>query len=51
MGQAAGTAAAQSIATRRPADKLNIEQLVTTLRKAGAFLPQPKTSETMTRSA
>lgn len=50
MGQAAGTAAVQSIKTRRIADELDIEQLVTTLRQAGAYLPQTKTSKVMTRT-
>ena len=50
MGQAAGTAAIQSIKTRRAADELDTEQLVSTLRTAGAYLPQSKTSKTMTRN-
>lgn len=49
MGQAAGTAAVQSIRTKRPARDIDTEQLVTTLRKAGAYLPQEKTSPTLTR--
>jgi hypothetical protein len=51
MGQAAGTAAVQSIKTRRAADELDTEQLVSTLRAAGAYLPQAQTSKTMTRAA
>jgi hypothetical protein len=51
MGQAAGTAAVQSIRTGQPANDLDTEQLVLTLRQAGANLPQPTTSKTMTRGA
>jgi len=51
MGQAAGTAAVQSIKTRRAAGELDTEQLVSTLRAAGAYLPQTQTSKTMTRAA
>ena len=50
MGQAAGTAAVQSIRTGQPANELDTEQLVLTLRKAGANLPQPQLSPTMTRN-
>jgi hypothetical protein len=49
MGQAAGTAAVQSLRTGQPAADLNTEMLVTTLRSAGANLPQEKLSKTMTR--
>jgi hypothetical protein len=49
MGQAAGTAAVQSIKTGRPACDLDTKQLVETLREAGAYLPQKELSETMTR--
>jgi ribulose 1,5-bisphosphate synthetase/thiazole synthase len=51
MGQAAGTAAVQAIRTNRPAAEIDTEVLVTTLRAADAFLPQTKTSKTMTRAA
>ena len=51
MGQAAGTAAVQSLKTRQAADELDTEQLVNTLRVAGAYLPQTRTNKTMTRSA
>ena len=51
MGQAAGAAAVQSIRTKKPAGEIDTEALVATLRKAGAFLPQTKTSKTMTRAA
>ncbi|MEA1952611.1 MAG: FAD-dependent oxidoreductase [Planctomycetota bacterium] len=51
MGQAAGTAAMQSIRTAKPAAKLDTQQLVTTLRKAGAFLPQKETAREMTRAS
>jgi hypothetical protein len=49
MGQAAGTAAAQSVATGQPADDLDTRQLVETLRGAGANLPQKELSRQMTR--
>ena len=51
MGQAAGTAAVQSIATGQPACDLDTAQLVATLRQNDAYLPQDGLSETMTRSA
>ncbi len=51
MGQAAGTAAVQSIHTGQPADDLDTAQLVLTLRKAGANLPQQSLSKTMTRAS
>jgi hypothetical protein len=50
MGQAAGTAAVQSIHTERPAAEIDTEVLVATLRKAGAYLPQTTTSKRMTRA-
>ncbi|NQU23702.1 MAG: FAD-dependent oxidoreductase [Candidatus Nealsonbacteria bacterium] len=50
MGQAAGTAAVQSLRTDQPANDLDTEQLVQTLRKAGAYLPQKQMSKTMTRA-
>jgi hypothetical protein len=50
MGQAAGTAALQSIRTGRPARDVDTEQLVLTLRKAGAYLPQKQTSKTLTHA-
>jgi hypothetical protein len=50
MGQAAGTAAVQSIRTGRPACDLDTQQLVETLREAGAYLPQKELSKTMTRN-
>ncbi len=49
MGQAAGTAAVQSIRTGRPAAELDTSLLVDTLRRAGAYLPQKETSGAMTR--
>ncbi len=49
MGQAAGTAAVQSIKTGQPACDLNTAGLVETLREAGAYLPQERLSKTMTR--
>jgi hypothetical protein len=51
MGQAAGTAAVQSLATGRPAFDLDTAVLVETLRRQGAYLPQTETSKTMTRKA
>jgi hypothetical protein len=39
MGQAAGTAAIQSMETKRPAFSIDTEQLVETLREQGAYLP------------
>lgn len=49
MGQAAGTAAVQSINTGQPANDLDTEMLITTLRKEGANLPQKQLSKEMTR--
>jgi hypothetical protein len=40
MGQAAGTAAVQAIATDRPAFGIDAAQLVETLRQQGAYLPE-----------
>jgi len=50
MGQAAGTAAVQSIETGQPAYDLDTAQLVSTLRRDGAYLPQESVSKAMTRS-
>ncbi len=49
MGQAAATAAAQSIATGQPGNDLNTATLVETLRANGAYLPQTELSSRMTR--
>jgi FAD dependent oxidoreductase len=49
MGHAAATAAVRSIRTGEPACDLDTEQLVLALRAAGAYLPQPELSKTMTR--
>ena len=49
MGQAAATAAVQSIKTGQPACDLDTQALVTTLRANGAYLPQKTLSKTMTR--
>jgi hypothetical protein len=49
MGQAAGTAAVQSIKTGQPACDLNTETLIRTLQDAGAKLPQKNLSTKMTR--
>lgn len=51
MGQAAGTAAVQSIRTGQPGNDLNTRTLVETLREAKAYLPQESLSEEMTRGA
>ncbi len=48
MGQAAGTAAVQSLATGQPACDLDTAALVETLRRAGAYLPQENLSRHMT---
>ncbi|HEX4750680.1 MAG TPA: FAD-dependent oxidoreductase [Bryobacteraceae bacterium] len=50
LGQAAGTAAVQSVKTGQPAYDLDTAQLVSTLRKAGANLPQETLSKQMTRA-
>ena len=50
MGQAVGTAAVQSMATGQAACDLDTAQLVETLRKAGAYLPQNELRKTMTRN-
>jgi hypothetical protein len=50
MGEAAATAAKQSLDTGQPACDLNTETLVETLRARGGYLPQPTLSRTMTRS-
>ena len=49
MGQAAGTAAVQSVRTGQPACDLDTAQLVETLRRQGAYLPQTDLRKTMTR--
>lgn len=49
MGQAAGTAAAQSVQTGQAAGELDTAKLVTTLRNSGAILPQKVLSRRMTR--
>lgn len=49
MGQAAGTAARQSLETGQPACDLDTEALVMRLRNAGCYLPQTELSRTMTR--
>jgi hypothetical protein len=51
LGQAAGTAAVQSIRTGQPACDLDTEMLVQTLRKAGANLPQNTLTKKMTRAS
>lgn len=51
MGQAAGTAAYQSIRTGREAAEIDTRQLVETLREQHAVLPQEELSDSMTRSA
>jgi ribulose 1,5-bisphosphate synthetase/thiazole synthase len=49
MGQAVGTAAAQSIATGQPANDLDTSELVESLRRQGAYLPQGSLAREMTR--
>jgi len=49
MGQAAGTAAVQSLRSGRPAGELDIRELVGTLRDRGAYLPQTTLSPEITR--
>lgn len=49
MGQAAGTAAAQAVASGEPACDLDTQVLVERLREAGAYLPQERLSRRMTR--
>lgn len=49
MGQAASTAAVQSIRTGQPACDLDTWMLVESLRAAGAYLPQESLSRRMTR--
>jgi hypothetical protein len=51
MGQAAGTAAVQALRANQTACQLDTAQLVETLRKNGAYLPQPELTKTMTRTA
>ena len=51
MGQAAGTAAVQSMKTGQPACDLDTEQLIEALRQANAYLPQAKLGRKMTRGA
>lgn len=51
MGQAAGTAAVQSVSTGQPAHDLDTARLIETLREHGAYLPQDRTSKTMTRGS
>ena len=50
MGQAAATAAVQSMRTGQPACDLDTWELVDTLREQGAYLPQQTLTRQMTRS-
>lgn len=50
MGQAAGTAAVQSLRTGQSACGLDTAKLVETLRANGAYLPQTELSKAMTRA-
>jgi len=50
MGQAAGTAAVQSVRTGQSACELDTAMLIGTLRENKAYLPQDRTSKTMTRA-
>ena len=49
-GASRGTAAVQSVRTGPQANDLDTEQLVKSLREAGAMLPQKNLSKKMTRS-
>jgi hypothetical protein len=49
MGQAAGTAAVQSIKKGQHANNLDTAFLISTLRENGAYLPQKKLRKEMTR--
>jgi len=51
MGQAAGTAAAQSIRRNQSASALDTAELIITLRENGALLPQKELSTKMTLAA
>jgi hypothetical protein len=51
MGQAAGTAATQSMRTGQTACDLDTEELVLNLRRQGAVVEQPKLAKSMTRSS
>jgi hypothetical protein len=50
VGEAAGTAAVQSINRNQLADALDTRELVETLRAQGAYLPQAGLSSEMTRA-
>lgn len=50
LGQAAGTAAVQHVNSGQPACNLDTKALVETLRAHGAYLPQSRLSERMTRN-
>ncbi len=50
LGEAVGAAVVQSIRKHQPADALDTEELVTTLRNQGAYLPQEELSPVLTRS-
>lgn len=50
MGQAAGTAAWQSVQTGQPGNDLDTQALVQALRQAGAYLPQAELARGMTRA-
>ncbi len=49
LGEAAGAAVVQSIQENQPADSLDTETLVKTLRAQGGYLPQEELSADMTR--
>jgi ribulose 1,5-bisphosphate synthetase/thiazole synthase len=50
LGQAAANAALQAIRTRRNADEIDTGELIDSLRKSGAYLPQTRTSKQLTRT-
>ncbi|MBE3039443.1 MAG: FAD-dependent oxidoreductase, partial [Chloroflexi bacterium] len=51
MGQAAGTAAVQSVSSHQTASGLDTAELVLALRRADAYLPQANLSKTMSRTS
>jgi len=50
MGQAAGTAVAQSLQSAKPAYDIDTEILIQSLRKQGVYLPQTQSSRTLTKN-
>ncbi len=50
MGQAAGTAVAQSLQSAKPAYDIDTEILIQSLRKQGVYLPHTQSSRTLTKN-